>query len=1323
MTPAKKQNRKLKTLQNYFKLLYGEMSEILGFKGKVDFTQAKKDYADFEKFLASKKISMPSAAGSDNFANVNKKLNGAMRDSLLQTEKLRQENIRLRNEYEQGRITAQQLAAQIRANNEQRKQEASALRAAKQAQQAANGSYNEATARLKQLGVQIRSVAGGFKATGPIQEARIREYTKLNAQLTEFDRKMGIHGRNVGNYSSVLKGAAGQLAGFVATYVSASASISAVVATFNQSLKSDAVRTSLEFTFGSVDLADAKLEQLLDTANRLGVNYNALTSSYKSFTGAVIASNFDFQEGERIFNAVTGASSRLKLSAEDTEGALRALQQMISKGNVQAEELRGQLGERIPGAFSIAARAMGKTEAELNKMLQKGEVLAADLLPKLSIELEKTFSLSNTEQIEGMTAEVERFKNIFSGLVAESSNTSKFFSTVIKGFNEIFGTIADMVNSDSWNEFWTRLIVGREAGDVIKGIASSMDQANAAIQKNLTLNENSSVKDRAMSYEQLSIAHQKATQTLDLLNKKIADGGIEDVGGLDGNRLKNEIALLNAKMKAEKAILDKMKADAAPKGKSAEQLAAEKKAAAEAEAMLKAQRALQKKITDIKNEAFRKTLTKDEEEIQAVKDKFAKITEEVRVFNANPKNKLKVDGSGLDAAMKNQIISIEYKQDTEKLKENLEIQKGIYEEYESYRISLGKKAADERFSAEIDITRKYADVLQAEYDKILNQGSKTGFTGAMTERMKVLEAAIRKEGELEQKHQDDLMKSLLSFDQERELLEENYNRDRINALTKGGGQGLEVLEKNYKTQLAALGDAHLQELDAFKLLYIGIDRLSDENAKKVISNAEDALNGLKTRGVVISKELEAELKQLFGDSKRAIDDRLPEKLINLANQIDLVVSSVGGIDTAFGKVLSTVSNVVGQVGNIKKGMSDFDKAGEKGDVLGQFGAGLGILGAGISIFKSVFSLFDRSQQREEQAAYARDLQNKQTEAVNKALERQIALLDDAYGTERLVKYSQAIKQAQENETKYREELNGRLQLTGDKTLDKYITELNTTGKIADTAFFGTKFIDELRKKVSGLPQDIESLQRLLDEGKLDASTAVIVQNLIQANKTAQELANNLNAENVGSSLSQIADDFIKTLTDGTQDFGKSFEETIRTSILNGFKGKLIEQQLQAFYTQFAELSAGGLTQDEITALRDAYSKAAEKAKQDILDLEKATGIKLGGDGSTETKKTGISAAIVGEALKEDTANRMLGLGQGQYDLTKQIGMTMGEMLNVGRSKLAALEAIAANTLRSADNTDRLANIESALTSIDKKTAAKAGGDPLGQALRDAGIPS
>src|SRR5690606_27812788 len=160
-------------------------------------------------------------------------------------------------------------------------------------------------------------------------------------------------------------------------------------------------------------------------------------------------------QAEKIFNAVSNASGKLKLSSDQTRGALLALQQMISKGNVQAEELRGQLGERLPGAFAIAARAMGVTEQQLNKMLQQGEVLAADLLPKLADELNKTFGNDQTERIESLQASVNRLSNVFDEAV-QDGRISKFFQAIVDGVAISLNNINKLVNSDSWQELFLR---------------------------------------------------------------------------------------------------------------------------------------------------------------------------------------------------------------------------------------------------------------------------------------------------------------------------------------------------------------------------------------------------------------------------------------------------------------------------------------------------------------------------------------------------------------------------------------------------------------------------------------------------------------------------------------------------------------------------------------------------------------------------------------------------------------------------------------------------------------------------------------------------
>ena len=72
------------------------------------------------------------------------------------------------------------------------------------------------------------------------------------------------------------------------------------------------------------------------------------------------------------------------LSAYEAEGAFLALQQMLAKGKVTAEELSGQLSERIPTAFADAAEAMGMTTRQLSKALEQGEVEAKTFVTRLS---------------------------------------------------------------------------------------------------------------------------------------------------------------------------------------------------------------------------------------------------------------------------------------------------------------------------------------------------------------------------------------------------------------------------------------------------------------------------------------------------------------------------------------------------------------------------------------------------------------------------------------------------------------------------------------------------------------------------------------------------------------------------------------------------------------------------------------------------------------------------------------------------------------------------------------------------------------------------
>lgn len=175
---------------------------------------------------------------------------------------------------------------------------------------------------------------------------------------------------------------------------------------------------------GSTGGAAESLDYVKRISNTLGLEISGTADNFVSLSAAAKGTALEGQATRDIFEAVSKAMSLLGKSSADTQGALLAIQQMISKGTVSAEELRGQLGERLPGAFQLAARAMGVTTAELGKLLEGGNVVATDLLPKLAAELNKTFG--ETSYVTTFNAELNRLINSLKGLAVSGGEAGIF---------------------------------------------------------------------------------------------------------------------------------------------------------------------------------------------------------------------------------------------------------------------------------------------------------------------------------------------------------------------------------------------------------------------------------------------------------------------------------------------------------------------------------------------------------------------------------------------------------------------------------------------------------------------------------------------------------------------------------------------------------------------------------------------------------------------------------------------------------------------------------------------------------------------------------
>lgn len=160
---------------------------------------------------------------------------------------------------------------------------------------------------------------------------------------------------------------------------------------------------------GSTEEANAEFEYLTQLSNKLGLEVLDAAKNYASLSAATKGTNIEGAQTRQIFEAVSIAMSSLGKSSADTQGALQAITQIVSKGTVSMEELRQQLGERLPGAFQIAADSMGLTTKELNDLVASGKLTAEEFLPKLAAGLKLAFG--DVSYVDTYTASLNRLKN------------------------------------------------------------------------------------------------------------------------------------------------------------------------------------------------------------------------------------------------------------------------------------------------------------------------------------------------------------------------------------------------------------------------------------------------------------------------------------------------------------------------------------------------------------------------------------------------------------------------------------------------------------------------------------------------------------------------------------------------------------------------------------------------------------------------------------------------------------------------------------------------------------------------------------------------
>lgn len=351
----------------------------------------------------------------------------------------------------------------------------------------------------KYIKSQFYALSSKSKTLG--NEAFNRELAKLNQNLRETLSKFNKttsknnHSENASNSLDVLATSAIKAGTAIYSFQTA---LEAYKKVMEVGLKKEASQRAAQFVLGD-EGAKRATEFVKNLADSSGVDQIETLSSFAKFSAG--AGDMNADQRESLFSNVIGTSRLMGLSTDEINGILKAFEQMASKGKIQAEELRGQLGDRMAGAFQLFARSLGMTTEQLDAAMKNGKVLSKDVLPKVSAEMgrmidkaggwEKIINSTQTQlgrlsnswnnnlalmfdgSQEGLTDFTRSLTNLLGSLGGQSKNLGEHFGDLMKSMSNGIDDLTTI--SYRVQGFFDRVTLAyRELDDTQKAVADGL---------------------------------------------------------------------------------------------------------------------------------------------------------------------------------------------------------------------------------------------------------------------------------------------------------------------------------------------------------------------------------------------------------------------------------------------------------------------------------------------------------------------------------------------------------------------------------------------------------------------------------------------------------------------------------------------------------------------------------------------------------------------------------------------------------------------------------------------------------------------------------
>ncbi|MCB1007586.1 MAG: tape measure protein, partial [Acidobacteria bacterium] len=257
-------------------------------------------------------------------------------------------------------------------------------------------------------------------------------------------------------------------------------SISIVRETIEAARAFERIESTLRATTSSAEGTAEAMDYVRGLSQKLAVDLEVTAKEYAKFTASIEGSSLNLNEQRFIFESVAKTARVLGLSMDDLQGVYVAFSQSISKGTVFQEELRQQLGDRLPGAVPKFSQAIGVATSELNKLIQKGLIPADQAMLLFARRLNEFSDPALGAALATLDAQIVRLKNSTFQLKAA------FGEGLAEGFQGGLADTGDAVADleDSFRDLGeTIAVVAKNSAPALTGIKLTLLSTAAGAQQ------------------------------------------------------------------------------------------------------------------------------------------------------------------------------------------------------------------------------------------------------------------------------------------------------------------------------------------------------------------------------------------------------------------------------------------------------------------------------------------------------------------------------------------------------------------------------------------------------------------------------------------------------------------------------------------------------------------------------------------------------------------------------------------------------------------------------------------------------------------------